>query len=263
MIENKKYKIIAVSRIKDSILTISEFLYRLTNLVDAIVIIDNGSTDGTKEVYKYFDDFILEIKDTEGFNEGRDRILGLELARKYNPEWILYLDSDELFEEGFRKKELTRLLNKKNTDVYVFRLFHFWNSKIFYRFDKKYLNYTLNYQPRLARNIKEIYMKDKIIHSGFFYGALRGRIKKHSARLLHYGYIYKKQINDKRKFYSSIDKYTNRTYDHLIISCKRKMFIESNFLFLNNLIRFLIKIHLDIIFFIVRVFNKLKKFFRF
>ena len=47
-------KLIGIMHVKDAIRTIEECLEKLSSLVDEIIIVDNGSTDGTLETYKKF-----------------------------------------------------------------------------------------------------------------------------------------------------------------------------------------------------------------
>jgi len=74
-------------RAKDWILFIEKWLGRMENLVDKIVIVDNGSTDGTYEIIKSHPKVTM-LEQTEGFHEGRDRIMLLKMAKSRNPDWL-------------------------------------------------------------------------------------------------------------------------------------------------------------------------------
>jgi len=92
-------KIVAILRIKNEILVINKCLAKLSELVDEIIVLDNGSTDGTQNVYVNFPK-ITKILHTEGYDEGRDKVMLLDEARKTNPDWILWIDGDEVL-RGF------------------------------------------------------------------------------------------------------------------------------------------------------------------
>ena len=203
-------KIISILRIKNEILVIRECLANLSSLVDEILIVDNGSTDGTLEVYKEFKKVTKVIK-TEGFGEGRDKCLLLEEAKKRNPDWILWMDADEVFEEGFTRREVEKIMNY-GYDRVAFRLCHFWLNKTHCRLDGKWFFYSLRFQPRMFRNLVGIYFENKKIHSGFIKG-MNSKILLSPYRIKHYGYIDKKKISEKYNSYKSVDK--SISYEHL------------------------------------------------
>ncbi len=54
-------KLTAILRIKDQIATIDECMSKLSTIADEIVVVDNGSTDGTIERYKSISEDIENI----------------------------------------------------------------------------------------------------------------------------------------------------------------------------------------------------------
>ena len=64
-------KLIALLRVKDGILFADEWLKVMEKLVDEIVVVDNGSTDGTFELFSRHK-LVVDIIQTFGFDEGRD-----------------------------------------------------------------------------------------------------------------------------------------------------------------------------------------------
>ena len=95
--------LVAILRIKDQAATIDECLSKLSKLADQIIVLDNGSTDGTLEAYRRYPK-IVNILHTTGFNEGRDKIMLLDEAKKSKADWILWIDADEIFEEHMTRK---------------------------------------------------------------------------------------------------------------------------------------------------------------
>ncbi|HWR08281.1 MAG TPA: glycosyl transferase, partial [Sporomusa sp.] len=67
---------------------------------------------------------------------------------KTDPEWILNLDADEIFEDQF-KYEIRQLTDISDVYVYNFRLFDFWDEK-HYREDQFWCAHRY-YRPFLAR----------------------------------------------------------------------------------------------------------------
>jgi glycosyltransferase involved in cell wall biosynthesis len=195
-------KLVAMLRIKDAILTIEDCLNKLSNLVDAIVIVDNGSTDGTLAVYKKFPKIKL-IKKTKGFNEGRDKCLAHELAKSLNPDWIIWLDADEVFEKSVTRKDLEKYMTDSKLNLVKFRIFNFWLSKKYYRTDGIWLRYTSQPQRQIWRNIPKAYFRNIPFHNGGIMGIEKGIITSH-LRLKHYGYIDQKQIKTREQIYNDL-----------------------------------------------------------
>jgi hypothetical protein len=67
---------------------------------------------------------------------------------KTNPDWILNIDADEMFEDSFWDN-VQRLINQKEYDCYCFRLYDMW-SETHYREDD-YWNAHSIYRPFLLR----------------------------------------------------------------------------------------------------------------
>jgi glycosyltransferase involved in cell wall biosynthesis len=205
-------KLVAILRIKDEILHIEKCLIRLEELVDEIIILDNGSTDGTLDVYPKFSK-VVQILKTEGFNEGRDKIMLLEAAKQHNPDWIMWLDGDELLEPALTRKILDKYMSSKYKQV-AFRMNHFWLSKRKFRIDGKFYAYTLTPMPRMWKNTPGSYFSDKKIHNGCIRG-VDGKIKTSLYRILHYGYIDYEKVRTKVNLYEEQDKGGSRTYEHI------------------------------------------------
>lgn len=71
-----------------------------------------------------------------------------EEVLKTNPEWILSLDADEIFETSFAEN-IDTLLFADGVDLFCFRLYDLWNAN-HYREDT-YWRSHLNYRPFLLR----------------------------------------------------------------------------------------------------------------
>ncbi|MEK9183541.1 MAG: glycosyltransferase, partial [Patescibacteria group bacterium] len=137
-------KLVAILRVKDEILWIRECLSKLSELADEIIVLDNGSTDGTLEVISEFNK-VVKILHTEGYHEGRDKCLLLEEAKKRTPDWIIWIDGDEVFEKHFTRAVIDSYMKSRYNKI-LFKLCHFWLNKEYFRIDGPLFAYTVGPQ---------------------------------------------------------------------------------------------------------------------
>lgn len=205
-------KLVAILRIKNEILHIERCLSRLSELVDEIVILDNGSTDGTLEVYPRFKK-VVQLLQTEGFDEGRDKIMLLDAARERKADWVLWLDGDELLEQAFTRNQINKYMTSGINKI-AFRLVNFWLTDTKFRVDGRFFQYSLYPRVRMWRNVQGAHFRDRKIHNGEIEG-VPGRVKVVPYRLLHYGYVDEDKIQKKVALYNKVDQSGSRSYDHI------------------------------------------------
>ena len=205
-------KLVAMLRVKNEMPVITECLDTLSLLVDEIVIADNGSTDGTLAAYSRYPK-IAALLHTHGYQEGRDKNLLLEAARKRNPDWILSIDGDEVFEQALTRKRIEQYMRSRYRRI-SFRMCNFWLDHEKYRIDGPYFAYTLQPQRSMWRNDGTGYISTKQFHVGDIRG-ISGKTYVSPYRIKHYGYADKEKIAKKYAFYAAEDRTMLRDYRHL------------------------------------------------
>mgnify|MGYP001592806852 FL=1 len=202
-------KLTAVLRVKDEILCIKECLSKLSTLTDEIIVLDNGSTDGTLEAIGEFNK-VVKIIHTEGYHEGRDMCFLLEEAKKRNPDWILWMDGDEVFEQNFTRSAIDEYMKSKYSKI-LFKLCHFWLSKEYFRLDSFFFSYTMGPQRSMWRNVPSAYFSSKKMHHGDIRGII-GKTYISPYRIKHFGCIDRKKMREKYERYVAVDDTNERTY---------------------------------------------------
>jgi len=194
-------KFVAMLRVKDGIAFVHEWLECFEKLVDEIVVLDNGSTDGTDAVLLAHPK-VVDLVRTEGYNEGRDKNLLYARLRLRNPDWCIWVDIDEIFEPGLTRAHFDRLMSRSFINKYAFRRFHFINREEFagswFR-----LNYSAGHDRLMWREHPQGYFQDLIIDSPNIKG-ISGLKVFTNFRLKHLGYISKDLVDKKADIYRAI-----------------------------------------------------------
>ena len=107
---------------KDGAKVIGETIKSFSGLTDDILVYDNGSTDGTKEIVKQSNARLVEGS-WEGFGKTKNKANALA---KYN--WILSLDADEAIDEELKENLMQQDLVDE-TKVFEFKFKNFLGDK--------------------------------------------------------------------------------------------------------------------------------------
>lgn len=194
-------KLVVMLRVKDGIFFVHEWLENIERLVDEIIVVDNGSTDGTFEVLKAHPK-VVDIIQTFSYHEGRDKNLMYELARKRNPDWCLWIDVDEIFEPEVTRANLDKLMRSKFINKYKFRRFHFIDREHFTG-SGLYFFYTSIHDRVMWKENPQGYFEDFILDSPNVKGIKGIEVNTHY-RLKHLGYVNKELVDKKVNIYKAV-----------------------------------------------------------
>ncbi|MEY8192444.1 glycosyltransferase family 2 protein [Peribacillus simplex] len=184
-------------------------LEEIRDYIDEAVIIDDGSTDDSAEVclevLKGISVRIIRNDVSKFSNEIELRKQQWSETVKSNPEWILNLDADEMFEKRF-KEVVRQLISDQEVDVYCFRLYDFWNET-HYREDEHWCAHRY-YRPFLVRYREgfECKWNDRPQHCGrFAENVFELPHKLSDIRLKHLGWVKEEDRMAKFKRYQELD----------------------------------------------------------
>lgn len=180
--------------------------------IDEAIIIDDASTDETVEICRKvfsknnISHKIIVNEKSMFSNEHLLREKQWDETLKMNPDWILFLDADEIFENSF-KNNIRYLMENNDVDAYCFRLYDFWN-KTQYRSDKywnahtRHVPFLIRYQP----NFKYRFRKTKQHCGRMPKNVLVLPFVNSDLRLKHLGWSIEADRVEKYKRYSQFDK---------------------------------------------------------
>jgi glycosyltransferase involved in cell wall biosynthesis len=162
-------------------------LARVQSVVDEIILVDTGSTDGTIEIAKRFGAKVLHSPWKEDFATPRN--LALEAA---SGDWILILDADELVEEESVPLLRKMALNNRACGYHI----HFINDyekgrthgltmvRMFRKLEGIHYQYRIHEQviPSLMKAAEPLHLglhpcEVKVIHFGYSAELIRDRSK--------------------------------------------------------------------------------------
>lgn len=188
---------------------LKEVLNSCRQYIDSAVIIDDCSTDNTieicKELLRGIPLKIIENETSSFNNETNLRKQQWYETISTNPDWILFLDADEIFEDKF-KDEVKNLMNDFDTDAYLFRLYDFW-SETHFRDDKLWCAHN-TYRPFMIRYQKNFNytFRETSQHCGRMpENVLSLSYKIDNNRLKHFGWAKEEYRVEKYRRYLELD----------------------------------------------------------
>lgn len=140
-----------------------EVLQSCREFIDEAVIIDDGSQDGSGDLCREVLQGIplrLIRNETPSFeNEAALRLQQWKETLAVSPEWILNIDADEMFEDGFADA-VRPLIASTSKDVICFRLYDMWSethfrSDSYWQSHQYYRPFLLRYRPNCVYNWRE------------------------------------------------------------------------------------------------------------
>lgn len=184
-------------------------LEEVRHYIDEAVFIDDASTDNTVQViYEVLQGIpvhIIHNPVSKFSNEITLRKQQWQETIKTNPDWILNIDADQVFEKAMRT-EIKKLTEQNAVDVWLFRLYDFWDMD-HYR-DDMYWGAHNTYRSFLMRYKKDFnyVWKETPQHCGHFpMNILSLPNARSEMRLKHFGWANEQDRLAKYKRYQQLD----------------------------------------------------------
>ncbi len=199
-----KFEVITLIQIRNESKNIPKVLKHLSNYCDGIILLDDGSTDGSYK--KALDEKLLAKvkKQYKGyFDDLENRNTLLKIANFFKSEWFIFIDADERFDS--RYSNIREHINNQKFDVYRFHLVDVWDNPEKYRVDIPDRNQNgITTRARMFRNkgSMQIHTNREIHFPAVPYSH---KVKNANILLLHYGNFDKKIRKRKYNLYKSQD----------------------------------------------------------
>ena len=179
-------------------------LNHISRFCDDVVIYDDGSTDNSYEIASKFTSNIIRSDTNEFQNELKHKQQLLELALPLNPDWIIWLDADEVFDrigENYGIRALCRYGQINVIDGFSFQEYNLWRNEDQYRVDKYWHKL---WQVRLWRNNKKLKFDVKHGLHQKLHPINLEKICTSDIKVIHYGFASEGRIQQKYSKYHSL-----------------------------------------------------------
>ena len=179
-------------------------LNHLSKFCDDIVIYDDGSTDNSYEIASKFSKNIIRSVENNFKKEIGHKQKLLELALSLKPDWIVWLDADEVFDrdgELHAIRNLCKYGESKEIDSFSFQEFNLWKNSSEYRADEEWHKL---WRIRLWRNTGELKfdVKEGLHLRQYPLGLKTDR--RADIKVIHYGFASEENVNKKYSNYQSL-----------------------------------------------------------
>ena len=203
--------VLGIMRVRNESERIRQSIASQLPICDKILVLDDHSTDSTRDILRGFGERVAVHESTfEGVNEGRDKEFLLAAAIAVNPEWVLFIDGDEVL-EALAPVILKPEMASKQACAYSLHVIYFWDHDDKYRVDGVYANlhraslFRLRGQPHDKLHFLKGRGEANLHNGGNCPQGLVGDHHVSGCRIKHYGYMRPEERQRKYELYNRID----------------------------------------------------------
>ena len=204
-------RFLGAMRIKNEARHIHEVLSRALLLCQRVLVFDDHSTDETPAICRSFGDRVTVYESPfDGLNEARDKNYLLAKIAEANPEWVLWIDGDEVLELSGPERLRQAAANAGDVAAFYLRVAYVWDDPHHIRVDGLFGRFArLSFFRLRGQPVEQLHFPTNG-HGGNFHcgnvpqGLVGGR-REINVRLKHFGYMTRAQRQAKYAWYTTID----------------------------------------------------------
>lgn len=185
------FKIVAIIQVYNELEkgNLQRFFRYIKNCVDEVVVYDDCSTDGSYEYAKENTQWVFRGLKNNFTSEIKHKQILLETALSLKPDFIFWIDADEVISRGKRNslQELCKLCIEKDLDGLEFHNINLWRSTNWKRVDSLY---NEGWFVRLWRVKPDMSfdVSKKGLHKKLFPKNIKKTLKQNLLKIIHYGF---------------------------------------------------------------------------
>lgn len=202
----RHYSIVAICQVFNEMVkgNLERFVKYVKPLVDALVVYDDGSTDGSYEYLQEQTPYIIRGLKNDFASEISHKQMLLDEALKLSPDFILWLDADEVLTNGAAEQlqALCAFCSDNQVDAVAFHQLNLWRSNTWRRLDSLY---DVGWFVRLWRVTPGMgYQSPQPgLHQRPYPSTINTVHSTDAVQVLHYGFSSKQRLAHKYLVYQS------------------------------------------------------------
>lgn len=195
-----KSKIICLTPVLNEAWILDRFIQCASLWADYIIIADQGSTDGSVEIAQKYEKVILiDNRKEDDFNEYKMRAPLFEAARKIEgPKILISLDADEILTPNFDSLEWQTIRNSEPGTIVSIQVNNLQPDGSYWCLGDVWCGYNDDGAPYHSGTI---HAPRSIMNSGSGHKV----ILCNDIQILHYHYMDKKRVQDKKRWYQCFE----------------------------------------------------------
>ncbi len=149
---NEKPTIIVVTPVRNEAWVLDAFLTCTSSWADYIILADQHSTDGSREIAAKYEKVVIVDNDSTEMNQAAARkLLFQEVDKITGDKIVLALDADEFLSEGFEKTEgWGRILNSKPNELFCFKWLNLYGDFSHALPETAYMEWACHFEPLMS-----------------------------------------------------------------------------------------------------------------